>query len=473
MSCSMEAAPAAAATHISGEPKTRPRFSRRRAYAHTISATVVIRGVGVVSGVLAARLLGPAGRGELAVIIFLPMLLVPVGELELPRSVAFEVSRLDWPSDRFLATSFWLALALGVVQAILLTIALPLYLPSDKLYLLPTAFLFAFYLPATFVSATLMGSDQGAGRFDRFSFFLALPGSLYLGGILVCWFWGCDASTTFAESLLAATLLTVVAKVWVERRGSFLRSSPDWSLASRLLRRGFTYYLPAIAGFLLARADMLIVVRLAPVQEIGLYAVAQAVAIGQSAAANPFLHVAFASVAAETQQSQALRAVARHFRFAQLAILAAATATAVVTPWAIRLLFGSNFVGAVFPALLLIAAAACWGMAQVLELGLRAASHLRIGIASNLLGLAALLGVAIPECARHGIVGLAASLVFAQLLNLAVLLVYCVAVLGIPPRDFYGFRRDSWSELKRAAASFFSAQSARREVQHAPEDAAA
>src|ERR1700736_1296666 len=82
------------------------RFSNRRAYAQTVRATAAIRCMGVVSGVLAARLLGPAGRGELAVIIFLPMLLLQLGELELPRSLAYEVSRVDETPGGGMAPSF-------------------------------------------------------------------------------------------------------------------------------------------------------------------------------------------------------------------------------------------------------------------------------------------------------------------------------------------------------------------------------
>jgi enterobacterial common antigen flippase len=123
--------------HPGPEPMAAPqRFSARRAYAHTFAASAAIRCFGVVSGVLAARLLGPTGRGELAVIIFLPMLLVQLGELELPRSLAFETSRVDEIPRPLIATSFWLAVFLGSVQALVLGLVLPIYLPADKLHLL-------------------------------------------------------------------------------------------------------------------------------------------------------------------------------------------------------------------------------------------------------------------------------------------------------------------------------------------------
>src|SRR5260370_36122617 len=93
------------------QPAVRPaapaRFSNRRAYAQTFAATAAIRCLGVVSGILAARRLGPAGRGELAVLIFLPRLPAPIGELGLPRSGAHEAGQPGGMSGKPRAPSFW------------------------------------------------------------------------------------------------------------------------------------------------------------------------------------------------------------------------------------------------------------------------------------------------------------------------------------------------------------------------------
>src|SRR5207245_11087929 len=112
---------------------------RERAYAQTFESIVTNRCSGVISGVLAARLLGPTGRGELAVIIFLPMFLVSVGELELPRSLAYEASGSEEASAEVVATGFWLALVLGCVQVGALPFLLAYALPGDKHYLISTS----------------------------------------------------------------------------------------------------------------------------------------------------------------------------------------------------------------------------------------------------------------------------------------------------------------------------------------------
>ena len=217
-----------------------PRFSTQRAYVETFVSTVAILCAGVLTGVLAARLLGPTGRGELAVIIFLPVLLIPLAEFELPRSIAYAVSKQEQASEVLAATSFWLAIALGGVQAILLVFALPLVLPAGKLYLLSTARWFVLYLPAAYITLFLTGIDQGAGRFARFGIFQALPGILYLVAVLVACIIGAISPSAFALAMLCGAVATAILRVAMNRK-AILHSRPCWRTASSLLRRGISF----------------------------------------------------------------------------------------------------------------------------------------------------------------------------------------------------------------------------------------
>jgi len=226
---------------------------------------------------------------------------------------------------------------------------------------------------------------------------------------------------------------------------------PDWTVSRRLLTRGVNYYLPAVAGFLLSRCDMFLVVRMVPAEGIGLYAVAQAISMGQIGAVTPFVQVGFAAVAGTLHPEQALKTLARHFRFAALAAVGAGLAAAVATPWGIRVFFGAKFMGATTSTFLLIAAAALWGMGQVLDQGLRAASHSRAGIFSNLLGAIAVFALGIPAGRRFGINGIAAALLVAQFVNLSVLISFCVIRLRMPARLFWAFDPVSLRQIMSVA----------------------
>jgi O-antigen/teichoic acid export membrane protein len=260
------------------------------------------------------------------------------------------------------------------------------------------------------------------------------------------WASGHVSPGAFAAVLLAAALLVTVVRTQMDWR-SLSPRLVDWTTARRLLKRGWSFYLPTVASNALYRADMFILVRLAPSAAIGLYAVAQAIALGQIGAVNPFIQVGFSAVAGEMDPGKALQTLGRHFRLSQLVVISTGLLAAAVTPWLVRLLFGAQFTGAVTTAYLLIGATMFSGMEQVLEQGLRAADHPRPGIVSNLLGLALIISLGIPACLHYGIAGLAAAAMVAQLLNFVVLIGFCVVGLKMSAKDFWAFDASAFNEL--------------------------
>ena len=437
------------------DPAPARKFSTRRAYAQTFAATAGIRFLGAISGVLAARLLGPTGRGELAVIVFAPIMLLSLGEFELSRSVIVEAGRSRESSPRLISTAFWSSLLLGCVEMADLALALRYFLPADKQHLVAPARWFALYLPASYVAASMLGLDQGRGRFGRFSFFQVLPGLLYVL-LVIAVIWPAHSTTprAFALAMLAGTVTVAFARSVLDAP-AILGARPDFALARKLFQRGFTFYIPSLAALVLLRADMFLLVRLAPAAAIGAYAVAQAIAMGQVGVINPFIQVGFAAVAQHAEEAGALAALARHFRFAQIAAVAMALFAAALTPWAIRTFFGVEFLPAVLATYFLIAAAAFWGMGETLEQGLRAAGHPRLGMIASLIGLAILFFVGIPAFHAFGINGLAASVCLSQLLSLVALVAFCIFYLHMRAKSFIALDAATFREIENAVASFF------------------
>ena len=349
-----------------------------------------------------------------------------------------------------MATSFWLSILLGAIQTLILTVTLPLFLSPGNLQLLSTARWFAIYLPAVYITLFLTGIDQGRGHLGRFAIFQALPGIVYLITAIFAWWIRAISPSAFAFCILSGAVITAALRIILDWR-SILHFRPRWHIACSLLRRGMGFYVPAVAGFILMRADTFLLVRLTAAQAIGLYAVAQAIATGQIGAVGPFVQVVFAAVAREVEQEKALRTLARHFRLAQFVVIGVGLATAGLTPWAIPFLFGSKFSEAMTTTYLLITASVFWGFSQVLEQGLRAASHPRPGIVSNLLGLVVLFGLGIPLCVRFGIIGMAASLAIAEFTNLTALVTLCKVMLKMPLRLFWAFEPRTLRELAVSA----------------------
>ncbi|HKM55935.1 MAG TPA: hypothetical protein VJY33_21190, partial [Isosphaeraceae bacterium] len=80
-----------------------------------LAINVVMAIIGLASGLLAAKLLGPQGRGELAAIQSWPMLFAALALLGMPEAVVYYSSRYPGRAADYLGTARVIALIAGVV----------------------------------------------------------------------------------------------------------------------------------------------------------------------------------------------------------------------------------------------------------------------------------------------------------------------------------------------------------------------
>src|SRR5438105_4342214 len=87
--------------------------------ARTMATTFEIQALGLVSGILVARLLGVHGRGLLATVILVPNLLAYLGDLGGPVAYAYLVATRRESAAALLRNAVALALGQSIVLALL------------------------------------------------------------------------------------------------------------------------------------------------------------------------------------------------------------------------------------------------------------------------------------------------------------------------------------------------------------------
>ena len=75
----------------------------------TAGTNLVLASLGLVTGILAARLLGPVGRGELAAIQTWPSVMATIAMLGLPEAVVYFSAKEREQSGRYLGSAMVLA----------------------------------------------------------------------------------------------------------------------------------------------------------------------------------------------------------------------------------------------------------------------------------------------------------------------------------------------------------------------------
>ena len=157
----------------------------RRASIGTLLSGFAGQAVMVVSGVIAARLLGPEDRGYLALLVLVPLIVAKVGGLGIPLAVTYYVAR-----DRPATAGIWAALRpLVLFQAALLAgvhmVALWALLSDEPQYVTDAALYTVLLVPAVLAQDYGLALLQARGRFTAFNILRLTPIVIYAAGVTV------------------------------------------------------------------------------------------------------------------------------------------------------------------------------------------------------------------------------------------------------------------------------------------------
>src|SRR5438105_10520503 len=120
---------------------------------------------GVLTGVVAARALGPQGRGDLAVIVFWPSLVALLIDFGIADALTIRTAQNCEAADAHRKTAYSLALAASVLGVAVGACAMPLLLRGGQKSLLRDGYFALTYVPLSALAAVPVGSLLGQQRF--------------------------------------------------------------------------------------------------------------------------------------------------------------------------------------------------------------------------------------------------------------------------------------------------------------------
>jgi O-antigen/teichoic acid export membrane protein len=418
----------------------------------TFATSVAIQACGVVTGILTARLLGPAGRGELAAVILWPTIFSNLGLMGCNWALAREVARAPERESQWVFSG----VIVGLMGASFCLIAgyflVPLLLSADKAYLVPVARLCLWLIPLDVCNQMLLAAEHGRMRWRRFnllrlSFFL-----FYL--LLIALIAGARMARVrwFVAAFLASHLLTLVVRLWMQRR-SFAEARANPIECRHLLRAGAPYFGATVSNLVSLQFDIILVVSLFDTRAAGIYAVASALADGQSALGEALGLTAFGILSNEANVSSQKKRIAQSFRQSALVSSGVGIALACMIPFLVVPLFGAQFSQAVKPAVVLALSASIAASANILNQAMRGAGRPDAGFVSQFVGTGILAVVALLLSRRFGLVGIAFAVWVGALAQLAVLIAAAAKWLTISPLRFLPFGWKDFRLLARQVAS--------------------
>ncbi len=360
------------------------RLPSKRAFFTTFATGIATQALTLVSGALAARLLGPEGRGQFAGAQVWPGILGMAALLGINNALSIRAAQQREHKGAFERQSIRLGLLLSLAGVIAGWLAMPWLVPADNPELLWLSRISLIHIPVFVLTSNLMAIDQGCGDFRQFNIARQILTPVYLLFVVVLWFMGVHEVVWFVLSLLAANLAVLFYRLAVVLRKSTAPSpAPDHA---ELFRTGARFWVTGIAAVLRDNAERLLLMFLLGPAALGLYVVA-GTASGAHLNLTRSLNLIVFSRAAALEERHALNDAARFFRLMGLLNLLLSLGMVAAMPLLIWLIYGTGFSGSVVPAMLLVAAQYFLSQGAVLDEALRARANPLVGLGGMVCGM--------------------------------------------------------------------------------------
>jgi O-antigen/teichoic acid export membrane protein len=416
--------------------------------ALTAGSNVAATAAAGLGGIVVARVLGPAVRGEYAAIMAWFGVALMAGSLGQPAAVCYYVSHEAARARDYVATSRVLMLGTGAA-ALIAGMALAPVLGHGNAAL-ATGYRIAFaatvvaFLGATY-TFSLQARDLAAWNAVRVS-----QPVLSLLAIIVLWRLG---SLTL-DSALAVLAVTMTLQLCLSyqrcRRAGLAPGRFRPVLAGPLAGYGAAQMAALAPAALNANLDQLVLSQTVPAADLGCYAVAVSLTLLPTTVVSAIGYVAFPSLASQRVLTDAGRRLqSRAVRASATTAIAMLVPLSAAAPWLVPLVFGPGYAKAV-PLLWVLAPGAvflaCGQVAGDLLRGRK--QPLVVAWAQGMAAIftVVLLFALLPVA---GVFAAAIASTIAYGVSLALLL----RALWRPGRTGDGGRRSGWRDLRRATGA--------------------
>jgi O-antigen/teichoic acid export membrane protein len=423
------------------EGKHRKALSSAGAVAQSVATKFAIIGVNAATGVITARGLLPAGRGELAAMILWPVFLANTSTFGFPSALTFQMKSTPKKSSELLGAAFLLAILASAIAMVLGLLFMKSWIPQYSLKTILFAQIFLIVTPLTSLLNVGRAAFLARGEFGAANALLACSPALTLVlliGLLIA------HSLTPYSAAIAYMPVGIVPVVWMMWRlwrlfhpsvRSFRRS------AQLLFSYGARSYGIDLCGTMALYVDQVIVVRFLMPDMMGVYVVALSLSRMLNVFHTSVIMVLFPK--AVSQSAEAVREMTgRAMRMSTL--LTASTAVCIVVLGAplLSLLYGHEY-GSAAPVLrILVVEVVVAGATLVLGQAFMALGRPGVVTALQVTGLLLVVPLMLILVPRYGIVGAAVALLFSTTSRFLFVLVSFPLFLKVPVPHLFPNRED-------------------------------
>ncbi len=401
--------------------------------AATVVVTALTMALGLLTGIIVARTLGPDGRGALTAVLTAPQVLGWLFGMGCGKAVTFALSRDPAAGGRLLASWVVILVPVAIVAVAAGEALLPSLLSAQPAETLALARLYLPMIALALLSELMLGlllGDQDFPVYNALAF--AQPAATALVYLLL---WAGGRFTVESAVLTqAATSMLVLAAATLRVVTRHGLARPDAALGRRTAWYALRTHGEVVGGVVTQRLDMLIIPAFLSAAGVGLYALATNLSWLVVSLSGALATVVMPAATHRGESGRTLVLNSLHATFAIGGVLGGGLF--LFADPAIRLVYGPDFAGSALPLRVLLPGAVLYAAASILLNGLYAEERPFTATVAQSLGMAATV-VGLLVFLRDG--GLLAAAIVS---TVAYTLVFVTAALlyrrttGLPWRAF-------------------------------------
>jgi O-antigen/teichoic acid export membrane protein len=432
------------------------RSPSRRNLIYTIGAGLLIQFMLVVTGPFLTRLLGPAGRGDLAALMIWPIVLIQLGGLGIPAAVTYYLSR---GTDR--RETIGLGLRFGIGQAtaliVLQSLVVILVFGSRSVEVREAALITIAVVPGMLAHEYGLAILQARASLAWFSVLQVLPIVLYMVAVVVLFVTsaglvGVVIAWVGATASIGLTTLTFAISR-TQALGPPTEGEPS-PARREMLSFGVRGILSANSATDIVRPDQIALALFLPSRALGFYVVALAVTNLPYFIAKAIGLAAFPAVAREARGMIARR-IAWRYLWAMIAFAGAVVAVLYATvSFLIPFFFGAEFHESVGLAYILLAGAFFTAVRRVGAECMRGRGYPGAGTTAEIVAVVWLLIALAALLPTVGLVGAAIGLASSQITSFVALTAIAVRRGELHAGDAAATLREGFARLTPATARY-------------------
>ena len=402
------------------------------------SANALILLCGVLTSLLSAWALGPAGRGDLLVVMLWPPVCAMLVTFGLTQAHRYWVAKEPDCVSMLFSNAILFSLIVGLLALAAGELVIPHLVGQRSPEVMRLVRIYLLNIPAALLQFLMLGLLEGGRRFGWAGASRLITFVVQAAAYLALWLVGHLTVQTAAFSAMAGQFSAMglaLFAVWREFRPSW---QPGWKAWRDALHYGMRGYPGTVADFATLRMDQLLLGGLASSTAIGLYFVAVRLSEITAMLASSVGDAVMPEVAAAKHSERADNLLARSLRLTVYTHLLVLLPLWLAAPHILRFVYGESFLAAGGTLRILLVASVVLTAGGIAISGLNGFGHPGLATIARLASAVVTVIALLTLLPRYGIAGAAV----ASLMGYSVMMLVAFIFL-VRERD-----RSVWSYLR-------------------------